>query len=273
MRTLYVSDLDGTLLRSNERTSDYTNQTINALTEKGVLFSYATARSLVTAQKVTKGMTAAFPLIVYNGAYIRDNVTGDVLLSNAFDASSDAVLQALMEADVYPIVYAWVDGVEHFSWIPEKSSKAVLDFVATRKGDPRARIVHTVEELIEGERFYFTCIDDESKLLPLYERFRDTEHCIYQRDIYSGEQWLEIMPKNASKSNAARQLKQQLHCDRLVAFGDGINDIDLFELADECYATANAHPELKKHATAVIACNDEDGVAHWLAEHAVPADT
>ena len=49
MKTLYVSDLDGTLLRSDERTSDYTNQVINRLTEQGMLFSYATARSLVTA--------------------------------------------------------------------------------------------------------------------------------------------------------------------------------------------------------------------------------
>ena len=34
MKTLYVSDLDGTLLHSDERTSEYTNTVINALTEK-----------------------------------------------------------------------------------------------------------------------------------------------------------------------------------------------------------------------------------------------
>ncbi len=51
MRTLYVSDLDGTLLRSDGRTSEYTNRVINRLTEKGMVFSYATARSLTTAKK------------------------------------------------------------------------------------------------------------------------------------------------------------------------------------------------------------------------------
>ncbi|MCH5354093.1 MAG: HAD hydrolase family protein, partial [Acutalibacter sp.] len=45
MRILYVSDLDGTLLRSDAKTSAYTNQVINKLTAKGMLFSYATARS------------------------------------------------------------------------------------------------------------------------------------------------------------------------------------------------------------------------------------
>ena len=76
MKKLYVSDLDGTLLRSNESTSDYTNSVINALVDKGMIFSYATARSLITAKKVTKGIAAKIPLIVYNGAFVIDNITG-----------------------------------------------------------------------------------------------------------------------------------------------------------------------------------------------------
>ena len=53
MKTLYVSDLDGTLIRSDERTSEYTNSTINRLVEEGVIFSYATGRSFHTSHKVT----------------------------------------------------------------------------------------------------------------------------------------------------------------------------------------------------------------------------
>ena len=56
-----------------------------------------------------------------------------------------------------------------------------------------------------------------------------------------------------------------LKCERVVVFGDGKNDIDMFELADEAYAVQNAHPDLKKYATAIIASNDDDGVAKWLA--------
>ena len=38
----------------------------------------------------------------------------------------------------------------------------------------------------------------------------------------------------------------------------------MFQIADEGYAVANAHEELKKHATAVILSNNDDGVARWL---------
>ena len=85
MSDLYVSDLDGTLLRSNEVTSNYTNQVINSLVEQGMIFSYATARSLVTAKKVTEGINAKIPLIVYNGAFVIDNITEKILIANYFD--------------------------------------------------------------------------------------------------------------------------------------------------------------------------------------------
>ena len=51
LNTLYVSDLDGTLLRSNETISEYTSNIINSLIDRGMFFSYATARSLITAKK------------------------------------------------------------------------------------------------------------------------------------------------------------------------------------------------------------------------------
>ena len=79
------------------------------------------------------------------------------------------------------------------------------------------------------------------------------------------------MPLEASKSRAIAQLKKLLGCDKLVVFGDAINDLDMFQIADEAYAVENACPELKEAATAIIAANDEDGVARWLAEHAAPA--
>lgn len=272
MKTLYVSDLDGTLLRSDVSTSDYTNRTINRLARQGMLFSYATARSYSTSAKVTRGLDAHIPLIVYNGAMIVDNVTGEILLSNFFGSDAHEVLSDLLAHGVVPIVYAFVDGVERFSYVPARSSRGVLDFVASRRGDRRDNPVNSTEDLYRGDIFYFACIGEEEKLEPLERKYRDVYHTVYQKDIYSGEQWLEIMPLAASKSNAIRQLREKLGCDRLVVFGDGKNDVDMFELADEGYAVSNAAPELKAVATAVIGSNDEDAVAHWLSEHAEIAE-
>lgn len=165
---------------------------------------------------------------------------------------------------IWPIVYAYVDGVEKFSYIEEKCSRGMLDFICTRKGDPRANPVTDREALTAGRSFYITCIDTPQKLANFYEKYRDKYHAVYQKDIYSGEQWLEIMPKEATKSNAVLQLKKMLQCDRLVVFGDGKNDLDMFEIADESYAVENAAEELKRIATGIIGKNDADGVAKYL---------
>jgi len=57
------------------------------------------------------------------------------------------------------------------------------------------------------------------------------------------------------------------NCEKVVVFGDGKNDIDMFEIADEGYAVSNAHETLKEKATGIIGSNDEDGVAKWLEQN------
>ncbi|MDO5127916.1 MAG: HAD hydrolase family protein [Eubacteriales bacterium] len=136
-KCLYVSDLDGTLLRSDETISEYTCDVINRLTQQGVLFSYATARSYVTAKKVTKGLDAKIPLIVYNGAFVIDNLSEEILISNFFQEDIKEVLDDLLSNKIYPIVYSYIDTVEYFSFLPDKCNKGTRDFLNTRKGDRR----------------------------------------------------------------------------------------------------------------------------------------
>lgn len=264
MAALYLSDLDGTLLTDEQIVSPFTATTINELCRKGMLFSYATARSYITAAKVTKGISALLPAIVYNGAFIAENGTGRILASNFFESrESEKILSLLLSNKVYPIVYAFKKGRECFSYDPTLVTSGMAAFLDTRKGDIRSDPV-PLSALGQGDVFYFTCIDEQEKLSPLYEKLRSDFVCVYSKDIYTKAQWLEIMPKGATKAQAALKLKKMLNCERLIVFGDGVNDLPLFEIADESYAVSNADNALKAAATAVIGSNNEDGAAHQL---------
>lgn len=270
MTTLYVTDLDGTLLNSNDQISEYSIRTINGLVAKGMQFTYATARSLVSASVVAKGLSTTIPIIAYNGVLIMNPETGEVLSFLSFTEEETAyAIGVLREHGGNPLVYAYVDGVERVSYVTGRENEGIRRYLDVRKGDRRFRPLADETCLYQGDIFYFTCIADREELLPLYEifvrdeRFRTT----LQQELYRPEYFLEIMPRKASKAEAIKRLKEIWHCDKVVSFGDAVNDIPMFEISDECYAVANAVPELKAHATGVIASNDEDGVAKWLEQN------
>ncbi len=262
-KVLYVSDLDGTLLRSDQHTSEFTDKVISKMMEEGHLFTYATARSIYTTKEALNGTVVKMPVILYNGALILDGETGEIVESHYLGEGAADLLQDLYEHNVYPIVYAYVNHMERFSYIVEKSTCYLMDFIGTRD-DVRRRPVKTESQLSEGDIFYITCIDEAEKLLPLYEKYKEKYHCIYHEDIYSGEHWLEMISPEANKAKAALTLKEKYGCDKLVVFGDDVNDMEMFQVADESYAVYNAVDELKKMATEVIPQNNEDGVALWL---------
>lgn len=269
-KTLYVSDLDGTLLRSDETVSGYTCEVIKKLTANGICFSYATARSAVTAQKVTKGLTAAIPVIVYNGAFILENGTNRLLAENYFEReTAEDLLKILLDRQIYPLVYSYTDGRERYAYLEERINPATRAFVKSRK-DARRTPVKEQAALFAGNIFYLTCIGEEEKLAAVHAQLKERYQCIYQRDIYSGEQWLEILPHAATKANAVLQLKEKMGCERVVVFGDGENDRSMFEIADRSFAVANAVPSLKQMASGILGSNNEDSVAKWLADNVLP---
>ena len=271
-KTLYVTDLDGTLLNRQDRVSPFSIQTINNLVEKGMLFTYATARSLVSASRVTEGLSTNIPVIAYNGAFIMQPSTGEILSSESFTEEERArVREVLDRFGISPLVYAFVNGIEKVSWIPEKENDGIRRYLELRKGDPRFRPVTTRNGLFEGSMFYFTCIGEKEELRPVYDIFAaDPRYrCTMQQELYRPEYWCEIMPAKASKSNAIRKLKTMWGCTRVISFGDAVNDLPMFEISDECYAVSNAVDELKAAATGIIESNEEDGVANWLLRNAV----
>ena len=271
MKTLYVSDLDGTLLRRDVRISPYSCGVINSLIENGLMFSYATARSIYTAETAAQGLNVRLPVIINNGVSIIDPVTKKRYVTNCFsDDEAAEIYGILMSFGIFPSVDAIIDGNEKYLYDRNNINPKLAEFIASRKNDSRNTPLDDTSVILDGDVFYFTCIGEVEKLLSAYDvikKMNDKYTSIFQYDIYSGEPWLEVMPLYATKANAVRQLKQMYNCDTVVVFGDGINDIPMFKSADRCYAVANAADELKALATDIIESNEDDGVARWLLEN------
>ena len=248
--TLYATDLDGTLLRQDMTISDESAALLNELTERGVLFTFATARSFSSASPLIKKLRLKCPAVTFNGVFVVDPADGRHIVENVFPAASlRLVVNYINENSLAPLVYSYIDGRERVSYLEDRLDD-VYAYVSTRQGDRRLRPVKTREQLFEGRVFYLTLLDPQTDIA--VNCMPDT----YDKDVI----WYEIFSRNASKASALLQVMELTHADRLVCFGDNNNDLSMIRAADTGVAVSNACDELKANADVVIGSNDEGAV-------------
>ena len=267
-KTLYVSDLDGTLMRGDETLSAYTVQTVNSLVEQGMAFTYATARSIESARTIAGGLRLKLPVITRNGAVLADNATGRHLEKALFTAEEVALLKEwLPELPENGFVSCFIGERMIKTAVIGKHSPAFQGYIDYyRDKTPAIVMVDHMEGLFCGEPGYVTLIGEKEEIAPFYERMKQYSgwECVFQKDTYRDEFWLEICPRNSTKAKAVLRMKEEMGFRKLVVFGDSVNDLPMFQAADEAWAVANAMPELKEIATGVIGGNEEDAVARYL---------
>lgn len=272
MKTLYVSDLDGTLLTREERVPAYSVERLNRLMDAGMVFTFATARAAWSARNATQGLCYRTPAILYGGGLVYDFAARNSLRTVLFgQEEKEYVLSVLREHGISPFVYgASCDGShELIVWNRLAESTGMKRYLARKGGDSRLLPLDGEGELLNGYVFNFKCVGPAEQLERAWNvlKYDPRLICIYHRETYQSDYWMEISPREANKASAVRFLKEYLGCERAVCFGDSSNDSDMFDICDEKYAVKNADDWLKAKATAVIGYCEEDGVAKWLEQN------
>lgn len=268
-KTLYVSDLDGTLMHKDLKISDFSVKTINALVGKGVAFTYATARSISSAGTITKDLKLKLPVITRNGTVLADNNTGRIIEKALFTEKEVEMLKDMLpELPKTGFVSCYFGDDMKKVFAGSLHTAELQGYLDYYKDDPSVVTVSDLSEMFMGNPGYVTIIGDKDEIEPLYIRTREYNgwECLFQKDIYRDEYWLEIAPRNSTKAKSILKLKEEYGFDKLVVFGDSVNDIPMFKIADEAYAVSNAVDELKALATDIIGSNEEDAVAVYLSK-------
>ena len=270
-RTLYVSDLDGTLLRSDDSVSARSAAFLNEVVAEGGLVTYATARSFASSRKATESIRIALPVITYGGTIVADAETGvpiDVRLLPA-EVVEHAVAESERHDGVQPILHTFEEGRDWLRWDPSRMTQGTARFVGYREGDRRLRPITPDDPADHASVFYVATLAPRpalvayrSGLTPVLDR---AAHFLSEDAHTPGLDWLEFHSLDGTKAAAITRLAARLAADRIVVFGDGHNDVPMFTIADEGYAIANAVPELKAIATGVLDHHDTDAVAEWIA--------
>lgn len=270
-KTLFISDLDGTLLNSECKISKKTAEIINSLSEKGLHFTVATARTSETVRLLTKELNITAPVILMNGVAIYDLKKEKYISYEVFPKEEQAEFFRILKnyrswGFLYTIsqnrleaYYVNLETPNAFEFMEERRKKFGKKFTQ----------VSDFSDCIEKSPVYFSVSHKKEMLEPVYEEIKKLSgfSVEFYRDIYNTDFWyLEVCSKSASKYNAALKLKGALSLEKIVAFGDNLNDLPLFSAADLSLAVENAKEEVKEKADSVIGSNDCDGVALYLLE-------
>ncbi len=275
-QTLYVSDLDGTLLNRQHQLSSETIVILKALVEEGLDFVVATARNYASAKQLLEPLNYKNPLILANGALIVDE-SGNTLWASVLDRALAVLIDTHLEAWRGHAVWSSLTGGNHLE-LPQNPSHQVLKFEAHRRDQGFVNFSHTDDptSLFMQELFTVTYMVDLSQANAIEKRLQEAgiaSALAVHIMPYPGLEGVYTLTIQAGGTNKGAALKHLLKlrgidasAQRIVAFGDHLNDCELLQAADEGYAVLEAHEKLKSLATGIIGSHDDSAVARWLAK-------
>ena len=272
-RTLYISDLDGTLLGRDAELSAYTRDTLNGLIADGLNFSAATARTAASTGKILAGLRLNIPIVLMNGVLIYDTEQGRYIRVNSLSARAvGEIIAALKKLNATGLMYELKDETP-MTYYESLERKPIRDFVEERKARyyKAFRRVDSFADVPPENVIYFTLLDSYERVKPVHDALSGLTGITMTmyNDIYDASLWyLEIFSEEASKRRAVEFLRKEYGFEHITGFGDNLNDLPLFEACDRRVAVENAKPEVKAAADFVCGANESDGVVKWIRENA-----
>lgn len=266
---LFVTDLDGTLINSKREVPQKSLEILNKLIEEGVNFTVATARTPATAVEILQNLNLKLPVALMNGVLIYDTKELKYIDIKGIEKSAaNKVLDIFNSHNKNPLVY----GVkENHLWVYHKEFENVYEYnFYKERADKKLKTFVKVEDynesILNSNIINFVAFDNYEKIKTIAEEIECIEGITvnYYQDVYEDCYFLEAYSSEASKANGIKCLSKYINYSKVICFGDNLNDIPMFELADEAYATSNAAEAIKKMATEVIGSCEEDGVAEFL---------
>lgn len=272
MKTLYASDLDGTLLNNQEQVTARSVRLLNACLEKGMSFTVATARMPYECDFILSSLRLTEPCILTNGVFLYEFHTGRYLSVESMPQDGVyAALQAFARHSVPCFLYTYRDnGIGLYYCEDELRLQTQYYTERAMKFCREVKQTGSLAPLAAGRDavVYLAATDTDERLSPVCAALDQIAGISYAKylNIYNDLYCVEVFSAGASKRMALEKLLKIGGYDELVVFGDNLNDLSMFELADQCYAPDNALPEVKRRADGIIGANSADGVAVFLAQ-------
>lgn len=256
-----VCDLDGTLLNEQHTISTFTKETIKKIVDSGVKFIIATGRHHRDAIVFKEMLGLKSFMITSNGSKVHDYDNNEIISHNIPLDISTELLEYEYNEKLHKNVY--IDE----KWFAERELPEAKEF---HKESGFTYEIASFKSLIGKEITKFFYLSRDIKIIEelekeLKERFKRGVSVTLSLDCC-----VEIMKENITKAYSLKEVldREGIDLSEAVAFGDGLNDLEMLASVGNGYIMGNGSERLKEQLpnNEVILSNDEDGVAKKLRE-------
>ena len=248
---MLITDLDGTLLRSDGSISERTKVALKRCKEQGIFVVIATARYWIGAERYIKELQPDYE-ITTDGTLIHRHGYEIYSCSHGI-AETNHIIQ-----DIFAL--------EHDTEITVAAGRQVFwnsrHISESEKLHKAVYCDYSKPLTCRANKIVAMLLDGETAL-----KIAEKNHCRVQG--YRGEKWYAFLPEVSGKVQAIRELTDMLNVplNEVVAFGDDKNDIDMLKLCGIGVAAGNAISDVKNIADHITLTNDEDGIAVYLEKY------
>jgi Cof subfamily protein (haloacid dehalogenase superfamily) len=253
---LLLSDVDGTLVRSDKSLSPRTIDAVHALHAAGVHFAVTSGRPPRGMEMLVEPLSLTTPLAAFNGGLV-------------VEPAMDVLAERVVPDDVVGSTIALLESFELSVWVYRGADWLVRD----PDGTHVAREAHTVQfeptvvdsfDDVEGGVAKIVGVSDDHGAVAAAAGAAHDELGDHVSASRSQPYYLDVTHPHANKGGVVRFLSEryEIPADAIATIGDMPNDVLMFALSGLSIAMGNAHREVQRAARRVTTTNDEDGFAN-----------
>ncbi|EMB9232179.1 Cof-type HAD-IIB family hydrolase [Vibrio harveyi] len=260
---IVASDLDGTLLAPNHQLSAYSKETLKALHEQGYTFVFATGRHHVDVASIRRTVGIPAYMITSNGARVHNQNDQEMYSQNVPEDLVQPVIDTI-KTDPEILIHMY----QNDDWLLNKDDDELREFheeftykLYDQDNAPTGGI---------AKIFFTHPAKDHDHLVTFETKLR--EQFGDRLNIAFSTPWcLEVMSAGVSKGDALKAVAESigLTLENTIAFGDGMNDVEMLSMAGKGLVMGTSHEKVMKALpnNEVIGSNVDDAVAHYLQDH------
>jgi len=267
---LLALDVDGTLLDPAGELRPIVRDAVIAAQQRGLRVVLCTGRRFRTARPLAQALQLDGPLVVHNGALVKDLASGQTLQQSYITAEMYHPALAFLRRLSTPMVYidAFHENVDILTEPMERAHPFQREYLADQLA--HCRIVDDIASPLAHGVLMLSIMADGTNLQalrPVVEQTMGTRgrvHLLVNKN-YQGY-ILEILQAGVSKWQALQQLaaQQGITPEEIIAVGDDHNDLDMIRYAGLGIAMGNAVDTVQAAADAITGSNAEDGLVQAL---------